>query len=198
MDTAGLVKGKVGPVPYWAIAGGIVAGLVLRRMNKNKPSSIMTMKSGSGTPYGVVNSGFGAGGGIANTAPQGTVPGNAYATGPDSTIKTNQDWYSKAISALLASGATFDMADTALRNYLDGNQLSTAQSSLVEQSFRMFSPPPQMPNRAQSQPNPITIPAVPPSTQPPYNQNLGPQYQTGTGVGGSAHDGTGLGQHRSN
>lgn len=138
---------KIGPLPAVVWVGAIGLGLYLGYFKK-KSSTNPTIPLAVGT-----DSGVGAGAGGWNYQPPAAVVTATYAT--------NEQWGQAAISYLIGQNYSASLADSAIRNYLGGLQVSIQQQPLVDAAIRGIGPTPQILNPVTG-PDPTT-PITPPA-----------------------------------
>jgi hypothetical protein len=138
---------KVGPFPLvgWVglVAGGAGLGYVLRRRSASKkkaPTAGSKLPTIDGVTAGAPSSSssFAATGTRATTI---AVPTPSQVTPTISA--TNQAWARNTINGLIALGSDPVVADTAVRKYLNGDPLNTAERSAIRTAIGNYGPPPE-------------------------------------------------------
>ncbi len=162
---AGLDMGKaVGPLPLgaWVVVVGGSLGYAYYRRRTTAAVAATTLpqtETGSGTNQ----SGVGASGFV--NAQQ--IPVNS-----GTPITTNEEWATQSINYLIAKNYDPNLADSAIRNYLQSFQLSSTEYALVRVALEHFgSPPTPLPNAPGP---PVVIPPPPIQTPPPPPPPPGP------------------------
>lgn len=146
---AGVDLGKqIGPLPLGAWVAVVGGGLGI---------AYYTRKSGSGTAIPTVvedtsgTPGVGEGAsGFVNATPI-TVDNSPAAPA------TNEEWARNAINYLIAQGYDPNVADSAIRKYLESSQLTVAEYALTRIALAKLGSPPV----------PLPIPPPPPTVPPP-------------------------------
>lgn len=153
---------KIGPLPLgaWvAIAGG---GIGLYMLHRNKAAAAAAPASIDPTASIVGTGGAGA-------VSESYVPttGGVTTTTP-AKLTSNTQWGSQAFSWLAALGMNPTMADSAIRNYLDGRTLSVQENALISQVLGKYGTPPEQLPAAPPVPvvTPISPPPAPPAPAP--------------------------------
>lgn len=141
---------QVGPLPLGAwvavVAGGLGIAIYTRRN-----------QAGSGQVQVVADTGADPGVGLGGA---GWVSVQPPATGVTSAQpQTNEEWARLATTYLIAQGYDPGVADSAVRKYMEANQLTAQEYAMMSMVLRQYGPPP----------NPIGPPADPPvvTTPPP-------------------------------
>lgn len=134
---------KVGPLPiagwFVAIGGGLGLAVILRR-------SFTTPDAEPEPDSQAFESGVAAG-----TDPE-SASGNLFTPAPGSTPpltplqpKSNKDWSRVARTELIARGYNPAIAERAIRKFLAGERLSTAERAAVDTALQLVGPPPTSP-----------------------------------------------------
>lgn len=181
---------KLGPLPTWAWAAGIIGAYLLWQHGKTTaatgtavdsntllPDNNSQLLPGAATPsidpsqagynYNDVLGGTyegavgGGGGGILQTA-----------TGTSYNFGTNEQWGNYAINQLSAAGTAGSDATNAIAHYLAGDPLSPSEVAIVNNAIQKFGAPPLfLPLNSQpTSPTPISTPTpapMPTSAQAP-------------------------------
>lgn len=126
---------KLGPLPVFAWAGIIAGSVYVYRWYSNRSAAIPTPIADTFTPGVLDNLGTdtGAGGPYAGT---GTLTGNPP-------ITTNEQWARIAADTLDAQGSDPTLVSNALRHYLDGVPLSTAENAVKNRAITLYGVPPE-------------------------------------------------------
>ncbi len=143
----------IGPLPagaWVAIVGGGVGIVWWTRTHPKASSSPIAVDNTSGLPgVGVGPAGFVA------------VSASPAASADNSTISTNDQWATQAITYLIGQGYEPTMADAAIRNYINGVATTTQQQALVDIAMKKFGAPPQTLSPPTANPTPIVPPPLP-------------------------------------
>lgn len=147
----------VGPLPLgvWllAVGGGLAVAVFVRRGAQNDAAeaeaelaeddpSMPSFRAGTGN--GVDSTWPGAGNLYTQPSnPTSTAPGATDGTEPKPT--TNEAWHALAIRRLLAKGYSPLLVDSALRDYLAGEQLSRAEQAVIAEALVIVGAPPVAP-----------------------------------------------------
>ena len=147
----GWTKKKIGPVPLVYIVAAATIMLVLlayqsykhKKANPTTPASTNTtgVPAGTAAPTGGLDLG---------TPPAivGTVSSNPMGqntptpTTGNSSISTNDQWKSAAVSYLIQQGATAGDAQLAIQDYFNGGSLSYAEGQMRDAAVKQFGVPP--------------------------------------------------------
>lgn len=154
---------QVGPFPVygWLMIGaaGIGLGLVLRR------SSLFDGAPIDADTEAAAIEGAGAAG-VPTVWAGGIIPlnpGQAPAgEGVEVEQSTNETWTSRAVIYLISQGVSPTLADTAVRKYLRGEALNTAERAAIDLALRRLGPPPE--GAVPITDTPAPAPVVPPKT----------------------------------
>jgi len=152
-------KEMIGPLPAAAWLGvvGVALAFSIYRKKKNPVTTTTTpdpgLQDGSISPAGNIGV-TGGGGGSGGTSPNG-----------GQVITDNTQWYSRAMSDLVGRGYNPVLCDTALRDYIEGNALTDAETAIVNEALILEGPLPQPPPPAPM--HPTTTPQGPTPTVPP-------------------------------
>jgi hypothetical protein len=172
---------RIGPLPMgvWllAVAGGIgVAYVIRRRTAAAAPTDAVTGADlGTGLDNTVVGGGAAPGSGSTNVDP------TAGTGGP---LQTNDDWYRRCMTVLVAKGYDASAVDTALRKYLDGQALTPTEAAIKALALTYVGPPPIPPpppapgevSDPIPTPSPIPIPQPGPPTPKPTVTHKYPEW----------------------
>lgn len=149
---AGMDLGKqVGPLPLGAwvavVAGGL--GIAIYTRQKSSTPTVVTDTSG--------NAGVGeVGGAFLQVNPPTDTP-------VVSAVTTNEDWGKAAINYLISMGYDPNVADSAVRKYLESTQLTLQEYALIRYALvRLGAPPVPLP----APPDPPSVPVVTPLPPP--------------------------------
>ena len=163
---------RIGPFPlggWLAIAGGgIGLGLVIRRATSgfDKPAEPI-----DGTAAAATDPLFKTQG-AQYVIPLNGGAGESY--GGDPALRTNNDWVRYAVTYLVSQGQNGAVADSALRKYIEGRAVTTAEQAMIAIAIRDVGPPPEgvppidvIPDATTPLPTtPGTPTPVPPTTAP--------------------------------
>lgn len=156
---AGVDFGKqYGPLPLGAwvvvVGGGLGIAFYTRRTSAKTP---LVVTDTSGDP------GVGLGG-----IPGGFLPINPPSDSGGTTPATNEEWGRAAINYLIAQGYDPNVADAAVRKYLEAAQLGLQEYALIRFALiKLGSPPvPLPPPPAAPTIPPVVTPAQPPPVTP--------------------------------
>lgn len=156
---AGIDFGKqYGPLPLGAWVAVIGGGLGIALYSRKKALDAATsapaiVEDGSGVP------GVGTGPGWLAIPPPSDAPSGAPQPA------TNEEWGRAAIGHLIAQGYDANMADSAVRKYLEAAQLGIQEYALIRVALqKLGSPPVPLPPGPDA---PIVPPVVPPVVIPP-------------------------------
>lgn len=153
---AGMDLGKqVGPLPLGAwiavVGGGLaLAWYSMQQQDKSTPAPVV--EDTSGVP------GVGTGPGWIAVTPPTSAPDTSK---PEPA--TNEEWGKAAINYLIAQGYDANMADSAIRKYLEASQLNSQEYALVRYALEKLGSPPV----------PLPTPPPPPVVDPPANDDGG-------------------------
>jgi len=174
-----MFAGKIGGVPVPVVILVVGGGLGLFMYSRNKKSSQNAVPVDSaGNPIST-----GAGGAVDQTGGVGSGPGGWVAQFPTtpatSGIATNDQWYTAALTDLMAHNYDPNLADTALRDYLAGNALTASEFTIIGIALRDIGPLPAAlpPSGQQAPPTPVLTP-------PTQNRPTGVTGVTGGFTGG--------------
>jgi hypothetical protein len=157
-EIGGLDLGKkVGPFPVGVWIAAVGGGLALAYFMNRTLASGISGDSGGGT---AVEPGVGGTPGGFIPAPQ---PGDESAEEDDS-ILDNEMWAFRATAFLVVEGYNAVDVGVAIRRYLDGEQISSADASMIQAAVNELGPPPTIPvgGGIIKPPTP-----KPPASQPP-------------------------------
>jgi nucleoid-associated protein YgaU len=148
---------QVGPLPLgaWAavVAGGL--GIAWYSMRNQKAAAPAIVTDTSADP------GVGTGPSWTAVGPPTTAPDTS-----ESTIDTNEAWAVAAINYLIAQGYDPNVADSAIRKYIQSDSLSVQEYALVRFALaKLGSPPVPLPDPPT--PPVVNPPVVPPPPPPP-------------------------------
>jgi hypothetical protein len=140
---------QIGPLPLGAwvavVGGGLAIAWYSRRSGSTTP---VIVEDTSGNP------GVGEGAsGFVNASPI-TVDGPPAPT-------TNEEWARNALNFLIGQGWDANVADSAVRKYLESTQLSLQESAMIRFALVKLGAPPV------PLPTPPPVPTVPPVVTPP-------------------------------
>jgi hypothetical protein len=165
---AGLDLSKqIGPLPLgmWLLVG--TGGLGLAYVINTRMAKSAKAASEPSTQQ-LTESGVGTGAGQLIYTPPSTVPTENTAT--------NDAWGRNVSNWLVSKGITATAADQAVRKYLAGNALTTAELAMLNLAIVQFGVPPQSLPPAEEQPpddpTPTETPKVPPTA--PKNVRVNP------------------------
>ncbi len=161
----------IGPLPAGAwvavVGGGVGIVWYSRRHPKAAPIAVDNTN-------GLPGVGVGPAGFVAVTS--------SPASTDNSTISTNDQWATAAITYLIGQGYEPTMADAAIRNYINGVATTTQQQALVDIAMKKFGAPPQTLSPPTANPTPVVPPYLPPvevphpvTNQPPPPPQQAPQ-----------------------
>ena len=149
---------QVGPLQVGAwiavVGGGLAIAFYSQRNNGNSGPSIVEANDTSGYP------GVGVGG-----TPSGYVPTDLAAANTEGAITSNEVWAARATRILIASNYDPILADSAVRKYITGNQLSITEQMLISIALAALGP---LPTPLPPGPDPLSPPkSVPDVVVPP-------------------------------
>lgn len=153
-NATSFLRKKVGGVPVWAIAGVGVAVLAYVAW-KIEPSS-SSGDSGTDLPEDSADSGD-VYDSLASTGTVIVAPSEPEVTN-EVPARTNEDWLRDAVSYLTGKGVSPTDATSALQAYLNGEDLSYAQSSLADDAIKNGGSPPSIPSVGHTAPKPADAP----------------------------------------
>lgn len=171
---------QVGPLPLgaWiAVVGGSFGYMIYNRNRSSNAAPVPV--SLDATAAGSLAS-VGAGGiGAQSYIPTDGGNVNAPASSTDA-IASNTIWGQRAFAFLTGQGLDGSTVDTAIRTYLQGNQLSVQQNSLITQALAKFGMVPESlptpPPLPVVTPQPAPVPTPVPAPQPVYIPPPPPVY----------------------
>jgi LysM repeat protein len=165
------LKGKLGPLPVWGwglIGGVVIGGYMYYRKRK---AAAATANTNAGSQYSGTNdsSNGGSAGELATT--QGNAASGSNVTG------TLAGWASQAVNWLIGQGSNPTDASNAISAYINGQTLTPAQETMVNNSLTEFGAPPSgvLPVNVAT-----TTTTSTPVTTPDLSQSA---YQAGPGAG---------------
>lgn len=153
------------PPKVWLIVGVGTVGFFFYSKSHTAARASADAATADPTLNGSADGGVSVGGGV-GTGPGGWVSGTTPLPNEQNaptTPATNEEWAYKAEQDLIARGYSPTLVDSALRDYITGQQLSTAEWAVISIALSMEGPPPE-----QIGGNLGTPPSrVPPTTAPP-------------------------------
>ena len=184
-----MFAGKIGGVPVPVVILVVGGGLGLFMYSRNKASQNAVAVDSAGNPIST-----GAGGAVDQTGGVGSGPGGWVAQFPTtpaaSGISTNDQWYQAALTDLLAKNYDPNLSDTALRDYLAGNQLTAQEYTIIGVALRDIGalPAPLPPSGQQPPTTPVIGGQTTPANRPPgvtgltggFTGSVGDHVSTGT------------------
>ncbi|HEY6018772.1 MAG TPA: peptidoglycan-binding domain-containing protein [Candidatus Paceibacterota bacterium] len=158
VPTTKTLNKKVLGVPVLYLAGGFVAILaVLAWRMKSAPSTPDTAATDTTGAAGSTDTSLISDAGVYPEMPVGTVTTGAVASTPaleNASIQDNDEWLKRGVAFLIGRGIPAGEAQLALSTYLSGNQLSSAQGTMRDQTISELGLPPFPPDVVQDQPAP--------------------------------------------
>jgi hypothetical protein len=155
-------------VPVVYLAGAVVAILVIVAYLGSKKNTTGATASTATTapvdPYQTLNST----GTVTTSQPVYYVPANTQNV--DTTaVQTNADWQKKAVEYLVANGSTVGDAQGAIQAYVTGQDMTYAQSNLVNTAVAKFGLPPTITNIGSVAAKPSDVVTAPENSSAPVN-----------------------------
>lgn len=138
----------IGPLPTGAWAALVVGMLGLAYYNRTKANATVPASTVVDNTSGIP--GVGVGGWIATPAPT-----DSGSSSTSTTVTTNDMWAQQAITWLISQGYDPGVSDAAIRNYINGQSLTTQQQALVDTALKHFGAPPETLTPPNSNPTPI-------------------------------------------
>lgn len=156
---AGMDLGKqLGPLPLGAWVAVVVGGLGIAFYTRKSGTAPTVVTDTAG------DAGVGTGGGM-------FIPINPPTDTPAvPAITTNEDWGKAAVNYLISMGYDPNVADTAVRKYLESTQLTLQEYALMRYALvRLGAPPIPLPAPPDPPQTPVVTPLPPPvvPAQPP-------------------------------
>jgi hypothetical protein len=155
-----------GPLPLgaWVVLVGGGLGIALYSSRSKGPA--VTVEDTSGVP--------GVGTGAQSLWVQNAPPAGSDSVADDS-FTTNEEWARACVNYLIAQGYDAALADTAVRKYLQSQQLSISENALIKVALAKYGAPPVL------LPSPPDLPTIPQPQPGPTAPGPSPQPNPTTG-----------------
>jgi cell division protein FtsN len=174
---------KVGPLPM-GVWIAVIAGALGLAYYLNRNGGLMSGSNTKQLPQPMISTAGVAGVGR-NAAGWSYSPPPPTHNPKDNTPTTNNEWGQDAVQYLISHNYPPNLADSAVRNYLGGQQLTANEQALIAEVLKALGEPPQLvathpkppPNEQPVTPKPKPQPKPQPKPRPKPQPKPKPQYR---------------------